>query len=245
MLLARGDGAGASRQLTRRWRTIERHRSHLAAALDLRVDAQLATGATDAAATAAERLADIAGDGDGGARHGAIALAAQGRVAATVGDRASAVELLEDAALQFTRVEAPFESARVHLQLASVLADDQPDLAIDHAGTALAAFDALGARLDADRASASPAHDGSCHHEEGPKESGRLTAREQEVLALLGHGLSNPEIAARLYISRKTVAHHVSRVLNKLDLRNRAAAAAYATSVQLTDGRRRSLIALS
>ena len=62
----------------------------------------------------------------------------------------------------------------------------------------------------------------------GPKGVGMLTAREQEVCGLLGHGLSNPEIAARLHVSRKTAAHHVSCILRKLDLRNRAEVAAHA-----------------
>ena len=68
----------------------------------------------------------------------------------------------------------------------------------------------------------------------GPRPSTRenpagLTARELEVLALLVEGLRNAQIAERLVVSEKTVDHHVSAILRKLDVRTRAEAAAEAT----------------
>ena len=56
----------------------------------------------------------------------------------------------------------------------------------------------------------------------------RLSEREREVLALLAEGLRNREIAARLTISEPTVKTHVRHVLEKLRIRNRAEAAAFA-----------------
>jgi DNA-binding NarL/FixJ family response regulator len=64
----------------------------------------------------------------------------------------------------------------------------------------------------------------------GPRQATRenpanLTARELEVLALVAQGLRNAEISERLVVSEKTVDHHVSAILRKLNVRTRAEAA--------------------
>ncbi len=63
--------------------------------------------------------------------------------------------------------------------------------------------------------------------------TGHLTPREIEVLTLIGHGFSNPEIAQKLFISEKTVKTHVSNLLRRLHLKSRIAAATMAVSYGL------------
>lgn len=61
-----------------------------------------------------------------------------------------------------------------------------------------------------------------------PAERSRLTARERQVLRLIAQGLSDREIARRLSISPRTVNGHVTKLLTKLDVESRTAAAALA-----------------
>jgi len=58
-----------------------------------------------------------------------------------------------------------------------------------------------------------------------PDPLSQLTGREAEILKLVAEGLSNKEVAARLSLQEKTVKHHMTRVLAKLNVRNRTEAA--------------------
>jgi DNA-binding CsgD family transcriptional regulator len=156
---------------------------------------------------------------------------ARGRLALARCDARAAVAHLETALRAWSRLDAPFDAARTRFDLARALTVIEPDVAIDHGRRALVMFDELGASVDADRVAAFLRAQGIVARV-GAKRAGVLTLREQEVLRLLAGGLSNPEIAERLHISRKTAAHHVSSVLAKLNLRNRTEAAAYAAAAQ-------------
>jgi DNA-binding NarL/FixJ family response regulator len=104
---------------------------------------------------------------------------------------------------------------------------EMPDA--DSLRAALAALDELGARADADRA-ANRLRGLRIPVPRRPRRTtaanpSGLTDRELQVLELLRAGLTNTEIAGRMFISAKTAEHHVSAILTKLGVESRTEAA--------------------
>jgi DNA-binding NarL/FixJ family response regulator len=71
-------------------------------------------------------------------------------------------------------------------------------------------------------------------HERTKQNPHQLTRRQLQVLTLLAEGCRNAEIAGRLFVTEKTVDHHVSAVLDKLQVRSRGEAAAVANRLGLS-----------
>ncbi|MDX6543514.1 MAG: hypothetical protein QOK32_1117, partial [Gaiellaceae bacterium] len=118
---------------------------------------------------------------------------------------------------EWHKLDAPYEEA-----LAALSGDDRA------AREAMAALQRLGAVAAARAFARERARRGSSAPR-GPRRStlanpAGLTRREQEVLAHLVQGATNPGIATALHLSERTVAHHVSSILAKLDAPTRTAA---------------------
>jgi DNA-binding CsgD family transcriptional regulator len=188
------------------------------------VEVQLAQANIDEAQITARKIGALA-EGSKHPRLRAIAALAEGRISLSVNEP-EARGHLERALEAFGRLQMPLEAARTRVELARALRDEDPDVAGREAQVALESFERLGARREADEAAALVRELGGPKRT-GPKDLGLLTKRELEVLGLLGEGLTNAEIAARLYISTKTAGNHVSNLLSKLHLRSRQEAAAF------------------
>ncbi len=125
-----------------------------------------------------------------------------------------------DAAAAWRELGCPYDEAMA-------LADSADEEALRRA---LAILHGLGGRPAADLVRAKLRDLGVDHVPARPRAgaSGALTPRQAEVLGLVCQGLTDAEIATRLYISTKTAGHHVSAILRKLGVRSRTEAAAQA-----------------
>jgi ATP/maltotriose-dependent transcriptional regulator MalT len=169
---------------------------------------------------AARRLAFVEGHARRLDRAFALAAAARcrGLLAAAAGDRATALRELEDALALHERAPSPFDRARTLLALGvNRRAAKQKRAARETLAEAGASFESVGAATWADRA-----------REELARISGRaptpgeLTPTERRVAELVAEGLTNPEVAAALVVSPRTVEFHLRNVFRKLDVRSRS-----------------------
>ena len=108
------------------------------------------------------------------------------------------------------------------------------ELATREARLAMEAFQVLGARPGLDRAQSVLRRLG-VRTAAGPPLKAGLSRREVDVAQLVGLGLSNDQIAARLFLSPRTVEHHITSILRKLPASGRAEIAAYAVRHLGTD----------
>jgi DNA-binding CsgD family transcriptional regulator len=191
------------------------HRSRL---LPVAVEVFLAVGCSEDAARLAGELQAIAVT-FGCPSVQARADHAAADVALDSGDPAAALPLLRRECAVWERLGARYDTARCRLLLGRALralGDDQSALA--EWTSARHIFAELRTR-PAEREAAALIH---------PTAPRGLTQREVEVLQLVAAGKTNPEIAALLVLSEKTVGRHLSNIFGKIDVSTRTAAAAFA-----------------
>lgn len=236
LLLARGEAAQALKLLTRRLSIVSQDSVQALPLYALLVEAQLDVGDVASAAEIAQALLDLA---EQTRRVAAVAAGrhALGAVALAQGDPAAWAHF-EAAFQHYVALEMPFEVASARLGMAQALAATDQVNAREVARRARADFERLGAARGVARAS-EVLRDLGVATGPRPRSDGLLSAREAEVLDSLRLGLSNAAIGKRLFISPKTVEHHVSKILGKLGLSSRAAAAAYAAKQSVHDSDRK------
>ena len=229
----RGDMRAAAEHIDRYLRRVPtQNRTDRAAGLELLVRAHAAAGNLDGARTALAELTGIAAMVTTVPLKASTSLAS-GWVAMASDAADEARRHFEDAVDRFVQSNAPYEVARARIELARALATlDRVDEAAMEARRAIELLTELRAELEISRArllldSLPQASDIAERSARRRNDSG-LTARELEVLRLVAHGLTNPEIAEKLFVSDHTVHRHLANILNKLSVSSRAAAVAQA-----------------
>ena len=223
LLIAQGHPTPAIRLLERRLARIGYTNLVSVSFLSLLAKAHALRGDRERVAKAAHQL-EVVAERSGLERvHGLAALAR----ARSLLDPSAAIAKYEEAIDLLDAGRVPLEAATARLELVRLVSDSDRDLAVAEARAAHKAFDELGASRLADQAAALLRSLG-IRGQTGPKLKSRLTDRETEVLRLVARGMTNAEIAERLFISQKTAANHVSNLLMKLGVRSRTEAAAVA-----------------
>jgi DNA-binding CsgD family transcriptional regulator len=116
----------------------------------------------------------------------------------------------------------PLERARTELAYGEALRRARQRTASrTHLRAAMATFTQHGATPWAERARAELRATGETVHRPGPLHRDRLTAQELQISRLVAAGASNPEIAAQLFLSRRTVEYHLRKVFTKLGVTSR------------------------
>ena len=226
LLLAHGELGAAASLVQRRLGKLSEDCLEASRLIEVLCEIEIASGAFSEAASRAGRLLDRGAN----LRCRPIVARASlllGRASLGAGDRSRAKSCFERALEVFEDLGLVVDGARTRLQLAGALAPEDTDTAVAEARVALHAFETIGAARDADEAASLIRSLGVRARRGGPTADGLLTRREGEVAALVAEGLGNKEIALRLFISRKTVEHHVSSILAKLGLGGRAELVAY------------------
>jgi LuxR family maltose regulon positive regulatory protein len=210
----------------------DRGRVERSAGLELAIRALARLGEDERATEALSELREIAAR----ARTRPILAAvcsSEGTLAVARGDHDAARRSGEDALDLLAACNAPFESGRVRLDLATTLsALGRRDRARREIEVAIADFRAMGADWERARAETMLAKLRKANVTLPARlidtPLGGLSPRELEVLDLVAVGLTNRDIAERLVLSEHTVNRHVANILRKLGLTSRAAAASVA-----------------